>query len=65
MYKYKLADLRIYIDDEENQQHKVISLQKPVIGSSLDDITRFIEIQAERLHWLPNGHAENGVVINV
>ena len=65
MYRYSLKELRLYIDDEENQQHKVIALQKPLIASTLDDITRFIEKSAERLDWLPNGHKEAGIVIDL
>ena len=65
MYRYSLKELRLYIDDEENQQHKVIALQKPLIGSTLDDITRFIEKSAERLDWLPNGHKEAGIVLDL
>ena len=58
MYRYKLSEFRLYIDDVENQQHKIVALVKPVKGNTIEDITRFIENRAETLQWLPNGHME-------
>lgn len=64
MYRFKLAELKLYIDDPENNQHKIVVLKKPLVRDTLEGILDFIQERAEVLHWLPNDIQDDGVIID-
>ena len=54
MYLLELTSMTLKVYDNENQQHKIFEIRKPISGTSPEQIWDAVETKLAILPWLPN-----------
>lgn len=53
-YHLKLESMTLKVYDNENQQHKIFEVRKPISGETVEQIWDTVESRLAILPWLPN-----------